>query len=1112
VRTFKLKMKLSRKKGRPLARPTKCVEALEPRRLLAAVPFADLRLSEGEDYQVGLPTMARVNDTTYFAVNGDINRNSELWKIDLSGNKTLIRSLRVSQIFSGSTPPPTLIGHMTPFNGAVLFTTGNSSGSLGLWRTDGTAQGTVFLKDLSSGSTNGFYHDPEIKVVGDRAYLLAPSSSLSPNLWTTDGTGAGTQLISMTSPASSLVSVGGALYYSRNGDLYRTTNTGAGTKVSDEAPSRGRNVIAFNDDLYFFSLQHLYRFDPQSSQTTQLAANIAPENFPYASFTPVGDTLFFIASSASSTGAEVWKTDGTPEGTSLVKDVLTNGSSTPRDLVGHGGLLYFSADDAVHGRELWRTDGTETGTRLVKDINPGTVNTPISNLHSFGDHLYFRAASPEGGYELWQTDGTEDGTRQAVDLYPGPGGSAPRELTTIAADLYFQASHPVTGRGLFNHNVGAAPSLVHDHYAGGLNANIDLLVSEDGRLYFRNGDFSHTGRELYVGAVDLSGAALLKDIHPSAFTASNPQFMTQGNGAVFFAATDRALGTELWKTDGTAAGTVLVKDISSPLTGGSGSSNPRRLIRVGNLVFFVADHGDFEEHTLGVTDGTTAGTRPVKSAGPPAQYAHGGNWHVVHNGNMFYDYGTLAVVGPAAPEAVTPLTGRLAGALTYVTALASAGGYVYFAGGSSMNDLELWRSDGTQAGTALVKEINTLKHSGSPLSSNPYGFIDFKNGVYFAANDGVTGYELWKTDGTANGTVLVKDIFPGGAAPFFNGSNPTRFVVHNDTLYFVASALGTGAELWKSDGTAAGTVLVKDINPGKATSDIRDFTAVGGRLYFTATDPAGGRELWTTDGTDAGTRRAADLFQGPMGSNPLNLRNAGGTLVFTANDGVSGPKLFKWVPDTTPPAATSAGFDRAAPSPSITVEFSENVSASLTESDLVVKNITTGQTIDPSLIRLSYDPAAIRATFTFDGTKTLTDGNYSATLPAAAVTDAEGNALPADVTVDFHVLAADADGDRTVGFADLVILAQNYGTPGKTFAEGNFDFDPAGDVNFNDLVILAQRYNTSLPPLDDAIPVASVVATRRGDSPFARSTIAPESISPRPLKRNAAPPRRASAR
>ncbi|MFM7787275.1 MAG: ELWxxDGT repeat protein, partial [Microcystis panniformis] len=121
------------------------------------------------------------------------------------------------------------------------------------------------------------------------------------------------------------------------------------------------------------------------------------------------------------------------------------------------------------------------------------------------------------------------------------------------------------------------------------------------------------------------------------------------------------------------------------------------------------------------------------------------------------------------------------------------------------------------------------------------------NTLFFSANDGVNGFELWKSDGTAAGTVLVKNIFPGNNPSF--SSSPRNLRVVGNTLFFSANDGANGYELWKSDGTAAGTVLVKDINPGSSSSftsysqALMDLMAVGNTLFFIADNGVNGKEL-----------------------------------------------------------------------------------------------------------------------------------------------------------------------------------------------------------------------------------------------------------------------------
>jgi ELWxxDGT repeat protein len=135
------------------------------------------------------------------------------------------------------------------------------------------------------------------------------------------------------------------------------------------------------------------------------------------------------------------------------------------------------------------------------------------------------------------------------------------------------------------------------------------------------------------------------------------------------------------------------------------------------------------------------------------------------------------------------------------------------------------------------------------------------------------------SNGTAAGTTMVKDINPtGDSMPFTRG-----LFNMSSTLFFAADDGSTGLELWKSNGTEAGTTRVKDINPGSINSDPEDFAIVNGVLFFNAfTD---GEELWMSNGTEAGTTRVKDINPGAFSSAPSRLTNVNGTLFFTAFDG-----------------------------------------------------------------------------------------------------------------------------------------------------------------------------------------------------------------------------------
>ena len=204
----------------------------------------------------------------------------------------------------------------------------------------------------------------------------------------------------------------------------------------------------------------------------------------------------------------------------------------------------------------------------------------------------------------------------------------------------------------------------------------------------------------------------------------------------------------------------------------------------------------------------------------------------------------------------------------------SYNGYVYFSADNGVNGFELWRTDGTEANTELVKDIST-----GTGSSNPQGFTEMGGVLYFRASGSGLGVELWKTDGTAAGTVLVKDINTGSAS-----STPGTLTVVNGLLYFSAVTASSGMEVWRSDGTEAGTFLLKEIMSGSISSFPGNFAQANGKFFFTADDGVNGTEIWVSDGTGPGTFMLKDILPGASTSSPSYLTTVGNFIYFNASD------------------------------------------------------------------------------------------------------------------------------------------------------------------------------------------------------------------------------------
>lgn len=188
----------------------------------------------------------------------------------------------------------------------------------------------------------------------------------------------------------------------------------------------------------------------------------------------------------------------------------------------------------------------------------------------------------------------------------------------------------------------------------------------------------------------------------------------------------------------------------------------------------------------------------------------------------------------------------------------------------------------------LVKDINPSGHS-YPLI---LGAIN--NNAIFFADDGTTGFELWVSDGTATGTQILKDINPGPA----DCLDEILSYKANNKIFFSATEPTSDVELWVTDGTPTGTKMVKDINPGNSTGlQNRNFAYLNGNLFFNANNGTDGAELWMSDGTEQGTKMVKDIFPGTNSSDPSHFITALGKVFFSARD-TNGKEL--WVTDGTP--------------------------------------------------------------------------------------------------------------------------------------------------------------------------------------------------------------------
>jgi ELWxxDGT repeat protein len=390
------------------------------------------------------------------------------------------------------------VTQLLAFAGMAFFTGKSADGRAGLWRSDGSAQGTVLVFD---GET------PSLTVLGDRMFFLRRAQG-GVELWKTDGTGAGTEVFDLVPGggyAVSLTSAGSRLFAflktdtTRLATLWASDGTQQGTLrlrdldidvVALPVDLRGRAFFDGNDGTTGFELWTSDGFP----EGTRLVRDIYPGGeSAFPRYLAAGDTtLFFLAADGvhgtslwrteggSATTRRVydfgsfryfqdvatigdvayflpdaqlvprglWRSDGTAEGTFRLCSIPSSGG----EVVRVGGTVFFAGDDGVHGQELWASDGTPEGTRLVADINPGPAASWPEKLSAVGGALFFKADDGQHGFEPWRSDGTTGGTRLVADVLPGRTGSHPGQFIEAGGHVYFTA--PWTQDDLSNNDLG----------------------------------------------------------------------------------------------------------------------------------------------------------------------------------------------------------------------------------------------------------------------------------------------------------------------------------------------------------------------------------------------------------------------------------------------------------------------------------------------------------------------------------------------------------------------------------------------------------------------------------------------------------------------------------
>lgn len=747
--------------------------------------------------------------------------------------------------------------------GNFYFTADDGIHGRELFKSNGTSNGTLLVKDITPGSS-GSSNVLDIIVSGKMLYFTVTDSTNRQSIWVSDGTSAG------TNPLKNITTVAGNPYF-----LFLTNVNGA---------------LYFSYTYYDFSGSHneLWKTDI----TGTAAVMVTAVNGYIQGMVGLNGRLFFTYYDyTSSIGSELYTSDGTAAGTKLVKDINPNifGSSNPIHLTPLNGLLYFAADDGS-GNKLWVSDGTPGGTYPVNNKDnillglDGAFGTDpfgiVNNTLYFQGKYFDPATSTSTGYELckYNTSGTGQNVTLVKDIATGDSSSLPRNFTNVRGTLFFTTNTNFKGSQLWKSdgtNMGTL--LVKDidpgqpNYFYGLN-NID------GILYFSYHNNS-IGSELWKSDGTNAGTVLIKDIYPGAL-GSNPDYLLRKIGITLFSANGPG-GNELWSTDGTTAGTVMVKDINTITTS---SSDPYGLTALGDKAVFSAYDG-VSISNLYVSDGSIKGTKSLGSAANLRHLFNTQNDFTVFKKEAYFidlDNRLWKTNGTQAGTGLLPLPALLNVDSGFIMNLVATPKLLYIITYDyPTNTSSVWRTDGTPTGTYILK-------SGINSSFNLFPTA-VGNTLYFAGIDIYAGSQLWKTDGSVAGTVLVKNIGSQNYNPLAN------LYSFKGKLYFNAYPnAGGGPALWTSDGTYTGTVILKNL-----TLLQQPFAQANGKLFFYAFDNTVplGNELYTTDGTDAGTHIVKDINPGFASSNvylyPSSLISGDKILYFFADDGINGAEPWK---------------------------------------------------------------------------------------------------------------------------------------------------------------------------------------------------------------------------